>query len=129
MISLQFLQMQSDINSDLICHLSIIYQFLVDKTLVTAESAATATKLVGHFVKKKKEERGRFLEPGEFPPQVAVGTKFHGICITNSSFFHQCQRKTETHWLNTTNHINQKYSAFGHSSLSTHLFITKCHPW
>lgn len=66
--------MQTDINTDLICHLSIIYQFLVDKTLVTAESAATATKLVERFLEKKKEKRGRCLEPGEFPPQVAVGT-------------------------------------------------------
>lgn len=28
-----------------------------------------------------------------------------------------------------TNHINQKYSAFGSSSLKTHLFITKCYLW
>lgn len=103
-----------------------LLKFLVDKTFVTAESAATTTKLAEPFVKRKDEETGRFLEPGEFPPQVTVWTKLHTIYFTHSSLYHQCQRKTETsHWLNTTNHINQKYS----DSLSTHLFIKKCYSW
>lgn len=107
-----------------------LLRFLVDKMLDTAESAATTRKLVEPFVKKKEEERGRFLEAGEFTPQVALGTKLHRIYFTHPSHCHQCQRKTEaSHWLNTTNQINQKYSAFGHSSLSTHLFITKCYSW
>lgn len=106
--------MQTDINTDFVCHLSII-PISSGQDVVTAESAATTTKL--YFVNKKEEERGRFLEPGELPPQVAVGTKFHRISFTHSSLFHQCQRKTETCWLNTTNHINQNYSAFGHSIL------------
>lgn len=43
-----------------------LLKFPVDKVFVTAESAATTTKLVEPFAKRKEEETGRFMEPENF---------------------------------------------------------------
>lgn len=52
--------MQTDTNTGFIS-ISKLLKFLLDKEFVSAEPAATTTKPVEPFVKKKGEERGRSL--------------------------------------------------------------------